>query len=153
MLSTNSLTAGQQLDAIAVRVLKERIVIATANARRSVEAPEKLVDHLLDQYRLSLHFLTVQLPRRDVLFLAIDRQCPVLRKSLGRLNGIVAGVIESGIRDSHFKAQDHRQSTDLFTVQTNPIWDPAAVVARLQRSECYSPYEHARAAVDRLIQT
>ncbi|MGE6784248.1 hypothetical protein ACQKGL_17205 [Ensifer adhaerens] len=151
MLSTNALTAGQQLDAIVIRMLKERIEVATANARRSVEAPEKLVDHLLDQYRLSLHFLTLQSPRRDVLLLAIDRQCPALRKHLGRLEGIVAGVIESGIRDSHFKAQDCRQSADLFMVQTNPIWDLAAVVARFQKSECYSPYEHARAAVDRLI--
>ncbi|MBD9649781.1 hypothetical protein IB267_15580 [Ensifer sp. ENS09] len=153
MLSINTLTAGHHLDAVILRVLKERITVATANARRPVEAPDKLVDHLLDQHRLSLHFLSLHVltaasPRREALLLAIDR--PGFRKHLRRLQGIVGGIIENGVRDGHFKAQDHRLSADLFTAQTKPIWDPIAIVARLQGSECYSPYEHARMAVDRL---
>ncbi|MBD9597077.1 hypothetical protein IB270_30030 [Ensifer sp. ENS05] len=148
MLSTNTLTAGQHLDAIIVRVLKERIAVAMANARRPVEAPHKLVDHLLDQHRLSLHVLTAASPRREALLRIVDR--PVFRKYFRRLHCIVAGIIENGIRDGHFKAQDHRLSAELFTAQTNPIWDPIAIVARLQGSECHIPYEHSQTAVDLL---
>ncbi|HEV7322418.1 MAG TPA: hypothetical protein VGO04_27750 [Ensifer sp.] len=150
MHTNNTLSATKQIELAVIRMLKERIAIATANSRRSVEAPEKLVDHVLDQYRLSLHFLSTGLPHREALHHSTDQNWPAFRKHVRLFQGIVAEVIEAGIRSSHFKAQDRVLAADLFTARTKPIWDPAAVAARLQGSEPYSPYEQARRAVNDL---
>lgn len=140
-----------ELDDIVTGMLDERIAVASANARRGIEAPEKLIDHLLDQYRFSLHSLTSAPCEHRILAISIRLRWPVIHRHFEQFHGIVTAIIEEGIRAGSFGVQDPISATRRFAARTNPIWDPATVAMRFRKAEQYSPYEKAWAAVRRLI--
>jgi AcrR family transcriptional regulator len=93
-------------DAVGHRLLDEVIAAAAAIAARAVSAAERLRALLTALPRLNTERFTVEKKMHDLVAIAISENWPMVHEYVERMDGIIAGIVASGMTGGEFRAGD-----------------------------------------------
>ena len=133
--------------AIARRMLRVQCEALKANAARQVPAADRLRDHLLVQYRMTVETMIDEEKVHEMVVVAMDQQWPVVQEHLDQVRAIIAGIIVDGIADGEFREQDPLLAAECFMCCGVSLCHPMLVAKKIAADEHITPEALAEFAI------
>lgn len=113
--------------ALAQRMLDAGYRLAETILREPGNPSDRLREHILQQYRLTLETMIDEQKVHEMVIIAIEQQWPVIDAHIRRLRLLVTEVIREGMEGGEFRSGDPDCVADCFLCATATLCHPQLV--------------------------
>ena len=125
--------------ALAQRMLDTGYQLAASTLSGSGNASDRLRDHTLQQFRLTLDTMISEQKVHEMVVIAIEQQWPVIDAHLRRLRDLVTEVVREGMEAGEFRQDDPEVAADCFMSATATLCHPQMVAACVSELKICTP--------------
>lgn len=127
--------------ALAHRMLDAGYQLAAAILRKPGDASERLREHILKQYDLTLETMIGEQKVHEMVIVAIEQQWPVIDAHIRRLRSLVTEVVREGMESGEFAPGDAEVAADCFMSATATLCHPQLVATCVSDVKVCTPQQ------------